>query len=135
MGNRCSKIRKNIYKKRYSIYTFCTWSVFFAILYIFTKIFNCSLCPIYHLFNVKCFGCGMTRAFICVFQLDFISAFKYNVMSIPLFFCIIFYVVLFVIDLILDKSYIKQLEKILLKKYMFVIYLMILVVSTYMNNL
>ena len=39
-------------------------------------------CPIKFLTGISCMGCGMTRAYICLFHLDFGGAFKYH----PLFF-------------------------------------------------
>lgn len=38
-------------------------------------------CPFSFIFGVSCPGCGMTRALICVFHLDFSGAFYYH----PLF--------------------------------------------------
>lgn len=41
-------------------------------------------CPINYFFRVQCPGCGITRAYLSAFKLDFISAFRYH----PLFFTI-----------------------------------------------
>lgn len=38
-------------------------------------------CPIRFFTGISCAGCGMTRAWLCVFRLDFVNAFKYH----PLF--------------------------------------------------
>lgn len=48
-------------------------------------------CPIKFLTGVSCAGCGMTRAWICLFHLDIKGAFYYH----PLFFLPIIYFFLF----------------------------------------
>ena len=35
-------------------------------------------CPIYHFFGVRCPGCGITRALMCLFKGDFADALHYN---------------------------------------------------------
>lgn len=43
-------------------------------------------CPIYHFLKIPCFGCGMSRALIAVFQFDFGKAISNHIMvfSLPL---------------------------------------------------
>lgn len=48
-------------------------------------------CPFKNLFGIPCAGCGMTRAFIALIQLDFKSAFNYH----PLVFGIPFIAIVF----------------------------------------
>ncbi len=134
MANRCSKIKENIKSKKYSLYSFGIGSIFFIILYTITKLFNISLCPIKNVFGVSCFGCGMTRAFICILEFNFLEAIKYNVLSIPVFFGIVIYFLLTMIDIFFDKQCVKAIDSCLAKKYMFFVYIAILTVSTYMNN-
>lgn len=43
-----------------------------------------SFCIWYNLFGIKCFGCGMTRAFFNLSRLNFIKAIEYNIMIIPM---------------------------------------------------
>ncbi len=43
------------------------------------------VCPFKALTAIECPGCGMTRAFVAIAQLDLRSAFYYNPFSIPLF--------------------------------------------------
>lgn len=135
MDNRWYKIKNNLKEKRYSLYCFGTWSIFFTVLYILTKIFNSSLCPIKNLFGISCFGCGMTRAFICILELNLISAFQYNVLSIPLFFAIFLYIIIFCLDIFFSKNIIKKIDTLLSKKFMYVIYVLLLCIGTYLNNL
>lgn len=94
-----------------------------------------SLCPIKNFFGVSCFGCGMTRGFISILNFDFKTAFEYNVLSIPLFFGIAIYVLLSLIDIIFDKNYIYIIETQLAKKYMYLIYTIILIIATVLNNI
>lgn len=48
-------------------------------------------CPIKFLTGISCAGCGMTRAWINVFRLDFTNAFKYHPLFIlPLVFAVIY---------------------------------------------
>jgi len=47
-----------------------------------------TICLIKNIFDVECFGCGITRAIVSGIQLDFIKAIEYNKMVIivlPLF--------------------------------------------------
>ncbi len=50
-------------------------------------------CLIYRLFRIKCPGCGMTRAAVCIGRGDFRSAFSYNALSITLMPVLVFYLV------------------------------------------
>jgi hypothetical protein len=77
----------------------------------------------------------MSRGFICILSGDFISAFKYNVLSIPIFLGIVGYLILFFIDIFFSKNSVKKVEQFLSKKYMFVVYFVILVFCTILNNI
>ena len=134
MVNLYCRIKNNIKTKKYSLYCISTGFLLFAVLYILTKIFKRSLCPINYLFGISCFGCGLTRGFICILNLNFISAIKYNVLSIPLFLGIFVYLLIFFFDILLSKNNIEKVEKFMSKKYMCVLYLCILILSTYLNN-
>lgn len=134
MANHWYKIKENIKLKKYSLLCILAGFILFFILYILTQIFNCSLCLIKNLFGISCFGCGLTHAFICIFQLDFVTAIKYNVLSVPLFFSIILYLLVYFFDIILCKNNIEKIETFLAKKWMYPIYLLILFLSTYFNK-
>jgi len=41
-----------------------------------------SICLFKNLFGVECYGCGITKAIIASLQLDFIRAFKYNMLIV-----------------------------------------------------
>ena len=122
-------------KKRHTLHSLCVGFVFFVVLFILTKIFDVSLCPIKTFFGISCFGCGMTRGFISILNFDFKTAFKYNVLSIPLFVSIALYCIFSIIDFFFDKSYIVIIEKQLAKRYMYLVYSIILIIATILNNI
>lgn len=41
-------------------------------------------CPLHRIFGIPCPGCGMSRAWISFFMLDFKSAFKFHPLFIPI---------------------------------------------------
>lgn len=77
----------------------------------------------------------MTRGFISILELDFKSAFKYNVLSVPIFICTVIYCICALADFFFCRNYITAIEKQLAKKYMFPIYIAILIISFILNNL
>ena len=126
---------KNINKrKRHTLHALGVGFVFFALLVIMSKFLSLSVCPVKRLLGVSCFGCGMTRGFVSVLKLDFISATKYNVMSVPLFVGIGLYSLFAVTDVCFNKNFIYKIEKQLSKLYMYPLYVTILVIATILNN-
>ncbi len=121
-------------RKRHTLHSLGAGFVFFVILLVLTKFFSVSLCPIKNILNIPCFGCGMTRGFLEILRLDFKMAYEYNVLSIPLFFGIAVYCTLTVIDIFFNNDFILKIEKQLSKKYMFLIYAVILIVASILNN-
>ena len=121
-------------RKGHTLHSLGVGFVFFVILFLLTKVFSISLCPIKSIFGVSCFGCGMTRGFISILNLDFKTALEYNVLSIPLFVSIALYAIFSLIDFFLDKNYVYIIEKQLAKKYMYLIYVIILIMATILNN-
>lgn len=47
-------------------------------------------CPLKGLFNYDCYLCGMTRAFISIFHLNFIKALEYNLLVIVFYPLLVF---------------------------------------------
>lgn len=135
MDNRFYKIKENIKVKKQALRSICAGLALFAVLFIITKIFGISVCPIKNIFNISCFGCGMTRAFICILKFDFADALKLNVLSIPLFAGITIYVILLLTDILSGKNYLEIAEKFLSKKYMYPVYITVLCIGYYFNNL
>jgi len=135
MDNRYCNARKDNILKRQTLRSLFAGLVFFAVLFILTKQFSASLCPIYRIFGIRCLGCGMTRGFISILALDFQTALAYNILSVPLFVCLLLYTVFAITDIIFNKNFIATIEKQLAKKYMFIIYFIILTVGNIINNL
>ncbi len=135
MVNHWYNIKNNIKSKKYSLRCIGAGIILFMVLYVLTKVYKCSLCPVKYLFGISCFGCGLTRSFISVLHLDFISATKYNVMSVPLFFSIAIYLSIYFLDVILNKNYIKVIDKILSHKYMYIVYIVFLILNIYLNDI
>ena len=121
-------------RKRHTLHSLGVGFVFFLFLYILTKIFSVSLCPIKAIFGITCPGCGMTRGFMAILNFDFKTAYEYNVLSVPIFLGIAMYAVFAIIDIIFDKNYVYVIENKLSKKYMYFIYAIILIISVIMNN-
>ena len=76
----------------------------------------------------------MTRGFISILNFDLKTAFEYNALSIPLFVAIALYYVFALIDFFLDKDYVYIIEKQIAKKYMYLVYIIILTIAIILNN-
>lgn len=76
----------------------------------------------------------MTRAFISIFNLDFISAIKYNLLSISLFIFIVYSFYNIIKDILNKKNtYLNKILNYLSKYYKIII--MILIINTIINNI
>lgn len=122
-------------RKRHALHSLGVGLVFFVLLWIFSKLLSVSVCPIQNIFGISCFGCGLTRGFIAILHLDFKAAISYHVLSIPLFAGIFLYGVFCVTDALFDKDYIERIEKQLSKKYMYGVYLLILILAAVLNRM
>lgn len=134
MVNRFSDIKAGLKKYRITLLSLLMGLIAFVCACLLTTIIQSTLCPIKLIFDKECFGCGMTRAFISIISFDYISAIKYNVLSIPLFVGIFLYCFILFIDIIFAKDIIKSVEKQLSKKYMYIIYTIILIIGTAINR-
>ena len=88
-------------------------------------------CIFKRIFNIPCISCGLTRAFISIIHLDFISALKYNVLSIPLFIFIIIFYILYFLNKIFNKDYIYHFYSIISNNYK--VLLLLLIVTWFIN--
>lgn len=91
-------------------------------------------CPFKYFLNIRCPGCGLTRSFRAILNLDFISSFKYNILGIPLFiFCILFIIFLIRDIIINSNATIKGINNFLSKNYTIII--IILIITMIINNI
>ena len=94
------------------------------------------LCLIKQGIGIYCPTCGVTRSFYSIFNLDFISAIKYNILGIPLF---IFFAISFVTilkDIILNEDkFLSNMNKILQNKFVITILFLLIILSTIVNNI
>lgn len=113
--------------------------VLFIIILVFSLIFIIKIpmpCLIEKATGIDCPSCGITRSFLCIFNLDFYGAFKYNIFGIPLFIFSVISVVILIIDSIFntDKSF-ELLNKLFSSKWFIIIMAILIIVSTIKNNL
>lgn len=89
-------------------------------------------CIFKEIFGIPCPGCGMSRAFACIFSFDFINSFSYNVLAFPLFIFIIILVLILIYDCITGKDlFFKWLFGFLDKYYL--VFIILLIVSECVN--
>lgn len=87
--------------KNIKINQYIKFGIIMVSLYSFYNIIGIG-CPIKFLTGISCAGCGMTRAWGCLFHLDIKGAFYYH----PLFFLPVIYFFLFLVkDRISDKKF------------------------------
>ncbi len=92
-------------------------------------IFNFRVCLFYNLFKMPCPACGLTRAFILLFNFKFKKSLSYNIL--PIF--IIIFLILFITDLVMIK---KNKESFLNKhKILFIIIATLLIIISWIINL
>lgn len=61
-------------KHKAEIFTICGILVIYTVL----SVLGVATCPLKVFFGIPCPGCGISRAFMSAFQLDFAAAFEYN---------------------------------------------------------
>lgn len=84
--------------------------------------------------NINCPGCGLTRAFKSILSFDFITATKYNVLSIPLFICMIIFIFSIIKDIALNKETTIVFLNNIFKRHC-VILLIIIFITMIINNI
>ena len=72
-GRKMKKIVEFIKNKKSACFSVLAVAAFYVVLFAVD-----AKCPIKHIFGISCAGCGMTRACLSAFRLDFASAFYYH---------------------------------------------------------
>ncbi len=89
-------------------------------------------CLFKNFFHISCPGCGLTRAFIAIFNFNFLESFSYNILAFPLFCFLIIVFILDLYDLFFNKNYLIRLINIITKNYSLI--LILLLISFLINN-
>ena len=126
MANPSCNFKERIYQRRSSLCRLGTGIIFFIVLFLFTKIYQKPLCLAQNVLHIPCPGCGLTRGFIAIMQLDLWNATRLNCLSIPLFLGISLYAFLLIADIVFNTTHIQKLESILSKKWMLPLYFFLL---------
>lgn len=134
MVNPWRKYKAASKRKKTALHSLLAGLGFFSVIYIVTKIFSITLCPIQNIFGKDCFGCGLSRGFVAILSFDLKTATEHHVLSIPLFVSILIYSVICILDIMLDKNNLEKIEAFLTKKYMLAVYLIILFLSACLNQ-
>ena len=99
---------------------------FLIIISIFILNTNIYSCPFKEIFHIPCPGCGLTRAFKSIIQLNIIESLKY-IWCIPILIFLITYIMFITIYIIFDKYiYLEKLYKILNKNLIYIFFLIII---------
>lgn len=131
MVNRWCKLSK---RKKQTLVSLLRGFAFFACIFFVTKRIKMPLCPIKRIWGISCFGCGMSRGFESIIRLDIMGALRCNVLSVLLFAACVVYAIMAIIDAFSKRNYIEYIEQMLRKKYMYLIYVALLVLSMWLNN-
>lgn len=102
----------------------------FGILVVFVFDINCIFKSVFH---ISCPGCGLTRGFRALFHLNLKEAIYYNILTVPIFLFLITIAIIYFIDIIKNKDYLKKYFKFFTKYYYLIIILII--ISMIINNI
>lgn len=95
----------------------------FGILVVFVFDVNCVFKSV---FGIACPGCGLTRGFRELFSGNLVGAFKYNILTIPIFLFLLGTMVLFLFDVFLKRDYLIKYFNFFGRYYIYVIVLVFL---------
>ncbi|MFI3261155.1 MAG: DUF2752 domain-containing protein [bacterium] len=110
--------------------------VIFFLLYAFIQLLSNNIfdCIFTKYLNIHCPGCGLTRSFRAILNLDFKTAFNYNYLGIPIFFGIIILFILLIYDVLTFKfTFTKKILDFCDKQYKFILF--IIIIMFIINNI
>lgn len=84
--------------------------------------------------GICCPGCGLTRSFRCILNLDFSGAIYYNILGIPLFIGAIIGIIMLINDIIFNSDKALNLFFKICQKYYMVI-IIFLIITMIINNI
>lgn len=84
-------------------------------------------CLFKKLFSIPCPGCGLTRAFKAIINLNFIDAFNYNILGIPLFIIMIGIFLIIIFDIIRKTNNLEKLYNKYFSQYYLIIIILIII--------
>lgn len=90
-------------------------------------------CLFKSIFGISCPGCGLTRGFRALFKGDIVSAFSYNILTIPIFLFLVIFLVLFVIDTLCNRNFVSR-YLLFFSKYYYILIILV-IISFVFNNL
>lgn len=90
-------------------------------------------CVFKSIFGISCPGCGLTRGFRALLNGDVITAFHYNILTIPMFLFLFIFCILFILDYIKKSNYSLCFLFIFKNNYLFV--LLLVFISFIINNI
>lgn len=91
-------------------------------------------CLFKKIFKIACPSCGMTRTMTAIFHGNFLEAYSYNILAMPIILFIVLLVGLGLYDLICKKNTVFKLIDFILKHYVIFIILP-LIISMLVNNI
>lgn len=91
-------------------------------------------CIFKYLFDISCPGCGLTRSFRAIIDLNFYKAFSYNILGIPLFIAGVIICTSLIVDIVKNCNRTIQIVYNILKKY-YIVIIILLVITTIINNI
>lgn len=86
------------------------------------------------LLGISCPGCGLTRGFRSIIKLDFITATKYNILSVPLFIIGILIFTSLILDIIKNDNKTLSLINNFFKNY-YIQVIFIVIITMIINNI
>lgn len=120
--------------KNHKIKEHITWLVLiiggYLVLFVFRNIpsGHVTICLFKRIFNYPCPGCGIGRATMCFWSGDWLGAWDYNILSIPLNIFLIISLIGVSYDLIKhDSVYLKYINKKKSKNFYFILFLLVII--------